>query len=526
MERIIILDKHIIPPFAESARDLRILNKPLWLLQRDILKAHCKGNTEISSIAELATTVPVGDEELLAYRDNLFFNSALIDEFIAQARRAARACRLAFRVGDRSIDQHALQLADGFELREGATYLQDGEERRGDVRVVELYYFPAGRRDEPVPLVIDTLSHEMGYYRIPSYMAKRNNLTYQIPLRACLSVESWLHVFLANILMGVFTLAAAQDVKMGQARLHDILRWGSADWQQFFAKLQFSLAAAWERVNPFEDAWRNHFLASRALVKVGKRCSIDPTAVIHGPTVIGDDCYIGPGVVIANSYIGSNVNIMQGSQVMLSVVSDRCFLPFNAGLFMTTLMENSMVAQNSTLQLCVVGRNTFIGANNCFTDFNLQNEPIKIMHRGRAVEVNMPVLGSAVGHNVKVGSGFVVYPGRMIESNAVIIFDDDTSLIRRTVPGHDLDDTDDHTGEPRRIVYHWPHIYDDPADRRIAAPPQPGATESGADEAPPPAPGNGTHAPEAPGLADEAAVSSTHDRPAVGMSASARRSPR
>jgi carbonic anhydrase/acetyltransferase-like protein (isoleucine patch superfamily) len=234
--------------------------------------------------------------------------------------------------------------------------------------------------------------------------------------------------------------------------------------------LAFSAKAIWERINPFEDQWRNHFYASRAMVKVGKRCSIDPSAVIHGPTIIGDDVNIGPGVVISNSLIGNNVTIMQGSQVMLSVVSDRCYLPFNGGLFMTSLMENSMVAQNSTLQLCVLGRNTFIGANNVFTDFNLQGEPIKIMHHGRPVAINMPVLGSAVGHNCKLGSGFVVYPGRMIESNAVIIFDNERNLIRKTVQGHDLDDVDEATGEPRRIVYHWPNVYSDPSAQPPAAP--------------------------------------------------------
>jgi hypothetical protein len=36
-------------------------------------------------------------------------------------------------------------------------------------------------------------------------------------------------------------------------------------------------------------------------------------------------------------------------------------------------------------------------------------------------------------------------------------------LIRKTVPGHDLDDVDDATGEPRRIVYHWPNVYTDPS---------------------------------------------------------------
>ena len=46
---------------------------------------------------------------------------------------------------------------------------------------------------------------------------------------------------------------------------------------------------------------------------------------------------------------------------MLSVVGDGTFLPFRAALFMTTVMENSMIVQNTCLQMCVVGRNTFIG---------------------------------------------------------------------------------------------------------------------------------------------------------------------
>jgi len=473
MERITIRDRTLIPPFSEPARELRILNKPLWLLQRDLLKNYCKGSIEINSIDELNKSVVADSEELLIHRDNLYFNAALIDEFISRARATGRPCQIAFTLADRSIERHAMQLCSGIVRRDEVAYIHNGQEQRGSVRVAELYYFPAGRRETPVPLVIETESHEMGYYRIPSYMAHKGELTYQIPIRAFLSLESWLHVLMANVIMGVFSMAAAQDKKMSQARLANIKHWQPGEWRIFFEKLSFSAATLWQRLNPFEAPWRNHFLSSRALVKVGKRCSIDPTAIIHGPTIIGDDVYIGPGVVIANSIIGNGVNIMQGAQIMLSVVSDRCFLPFNAGLFMTTLMENSMVAQNSTLQLCVVGRNTFIGANNCFTDFNLQNEPIKVVHQGKLVEVNFPVLGSAVGHNVKIGSGFIVYPGRMIESNAVIIFDNDKNLIRTTVAGHDLEDVDKATGEPRRIIYHWPNVYDNPAERHVA--PQPPA---------------------------------------------------
>ncbi|PDV98686.1 DapH/DapD/GlmU-related protein [Candidatus Chloroploca asiatica] len=479
MERIIIRDHQPIAPFAEPARELRILNKPLWLLQRDLLKHHCKGSLEINSIEDLFTEQNSNSNELLVYRDNLFFNANLIDAFISAARASGRACQIAFRAsnpatgvrGDPTIERHALQLTRGFVARAAQPCLDDGRDAWADVYLAELYYFPHGPVQDPTPLIIETQSHEMGYYHIPSYMAHKGDLTYQIPLRAFLSLESWVHVFIANILMGVFTDAAAQDVKMSRARLKDVLHWKREDWRIFVDKAGFSAAAIWQRLNPFEEMWRNHFLASHALVKVGKNCSIDPSATIHGPTVIGDNVYIGPGVVIANSIIGNNVNVMQGSQVMLSVVSDRCFLPFNAGLFMTTLMENSMVAQNSTLQLTVVGRNTFIGANNCFTDFNLQNEPIKVMHRGEAVEVHLPVLGSAVGHNVKIGSGFVVYPGRMIESNTVIIFDHDQGLISKTVRGHDVDDVDVDTSEPRRIIYHWPNVYHDPAQPDQPEPP-------------------------------------------------------
>ncbi|NTW00636.1 MAG: multidrug transporter, partial [Oscillochloris sp.] len=405
---------------------------------------------------------------------NLFFNAALIDTFMAQAKASGRPCQIAFRAsdesrsikGDASIEKHALQLCSQIIRHDNATYIYDGKEQRGSVHVADLYYYPAGKRDTPMPLVIDTISREMGYYHIPSYMAtNKGDLTYQIPIRAFLVVESWLHVLMANVIMGVFSLAAEQDWRMEQARLINIFKWTKHDWNLFPSKVRFLLKALWEKVNPLEDQWRNHFLASRSLVRVGKRCSIDPTAVIHGPTIIGDDVYIGPGVVITNSIIGSNVNVMQGSQIMMSVVSDRCFLPFNAGLFMTTLMENSMVAQNTTLQFCLLGRNTFIGANNVFTDFNLQGEPIKLVHKGQLTEINLPVLGSAVGHNCKIGSGFVVYPGRMIQSNAVIIFDNEKNLIRKTVPGHDLDDIDQETGEPRRIVYHWPNVYIDPTIR-------------------------------------------------------------
>lgn len=115
-----------------------------------------------------------------------------MEAFITAARASGRPCQIAFRAGDPdtgrggdpSIVRHALQLSTGFTRRDAAECLLDGARTTESVYVADLYYFPAQRRDDPIPLVIDTDSHEMGYYHIPSYMASQGDLTFQIPIRA------------------------------------------------------------------------------------------------------------------------------------------------------------------------------------------------------------------------------------------------------------------------------------------------------------------------------------------------------
>jgi acetyltransferase-like isoleucine patch superfamily enzyme len=393
MRRVLLRVQEPIPPFNEPARDLRILNKPLWLLQRDLLARHCEGEFEVDSLAE----VPALQGELLVHKDNLFFNAALVDEFVGRARARGRPCQIAFALDDLSITAHALNL-------------QEGIRGQGDCYVADLYYFPNGIAAEPEPLVIDTIPREIGYYHIPSYMAPNmGDLVYQIPWRAFLSIENWLHVWVANVPFGVFCWGRIREQEVEES-----WRW----------KLRVAFRSFIER---------KHFYSCSEMVKVGKNCSIDPTAVLQGPTVIGNNVNIGAGVVITNSLIGNNVTVMQGSQVMLSVVSDYCYLPFRAALFMTAFMENSMVAQNTCLQMCVVGRNTFVGANNAFTDFNLLGKPIRIWHHGELREVGLPVLGGCVGHNCKIGSGFVIYPARSIESGSILAAPEGSNVITRNL---------------------------------------------------------------------------------------------
>jgi carbonic anhydrase/acetyltransferase-like protein (isoleucine patch superfamily) len=393
MRRVVIQDDRHIYPFNEPARELRMLNKPLKVHQRDVLVKYCDLVIEYKSFDQIPKSDP---SEMLIHQDNLFFDQPFIDAFIAEARKRGRACRVAFSKDDPAIAKHA-------------RYLQDGLVLQGGVYVANLWYFPRGIEDDPEPVVIDTQAVEMGNYHVPTYMAdEKGEIVYHVPRRAFLSIEHWYHIFLANTPFGIWAIGARFEAEA--------------------AKVSTRLHLLWRAMIERKQA-----LSTSALVVVGKNTQINPTARIQGPTYIGDNCTIGPDVMIQNSVIGNNVNLQQGVQVMLSVISDNCFLPFRAATYLTTLMERCVVAQNTCLQMCVIGRRTFIGAGTTFTDFNLVPKPIMAMRNDRLETTGSSVVGGCVGHNCRIGAGLVIFPGRVIESDTVLVRSDARGVISKNV---------------------------------------------------------------------------------------------
>lgn len=419
MRRIIINEPSYIAPFNEPARDLRVQNKPLWLWQRDLLAKHVTEEREYPDW-EVTRQLEKDAVESLVHRDNLFFNQQLIDEFIKEARAGGRPARLAFHRDDPAIARHVRPLTHSFF-------------QQGDLLLADMWYLPKGATQslEAKPLVIDTESRERGYYHIPPYMATEfGDLVYQLPRKVFVLVENWVHLFIADILLGVFTRGANVEDRV------------TSSWQ---FKLKIMARSILEQ---------KRFLSNSELVKVGKNVHIDPTAVIHGFTVIGDNVTIGAGAVIDNCIIGSNVTVSQGCQLLLSVVSDGCFLPFRAALFMTTLMENTSVAQNTCLQLCVIGRDSFIGAGNTFTDFNILGGPLKTMnHNGELEATNLLILGGCVGHHCRISSGSIIYAARTIESDVVLLASDDRQFITKNVT---FEQSDHHVHNEK---YPYPRLY-------------------------------------------------------------------
>ncbi|MBI4769829.1 MAG: multidrug transporter [Chloroflexi bacterium] len=400
MLKVIRRDNRHIYPFNEEARDLRIQNKPLWLFQRDLLAPYTTREIE----APAGEPLPDLREPMLAHADNLLFDEGYIQTFVAEARQRNRPVRAAFSPGDRAFTQHALPLATSY-TRQGALWLAD------------LWYFPDGPAAEAEPLVIDFQGREIGYYHVPTYMAaEQGDLVFQVPLRSLLAIDSWVHIFVADMIFGLFSHGARFEERGRRDTLYNL----RVLWHALLEQKQV--------------------LSCSELVKIGRNCTVDPTAVIRGPATIGDNVTIGAGAVIDNCIIGDRVNISQGCQLLLSVVGDGAFLPFRASLFMTTLMDNTMVAQNTCLQMCVVGRNTFIGAGNTFTDYNLLPTPIRARAGdGGLGDANRAVLGGCVGHNCRIGSGLVIYPARTIESDVVLFASPERRAIDRDIPYEDSD---------------------------------------------------------------------------------------
>ena len=412
MFRYVIEDEQHVLPFNEKASLLTIGLKPLKLHQEDILIEYLGKDCVLAGTFEEPEQIVAIQGECIVYRDNLWFDYEFFSYFMNSARHKKKAVCAAFSADDKAFMTYTLPLSTDF--------VEDQDKDGNTIYLMDLYYFPNGYTDDIEPIVVPSDAHEIGFYSVPDFMTmKQGNLTHYTPMRAVISVETWVHVYFASIICGNFARAGRLDRLIETSVFKNIeLLWNAVLEQK-------------------------QILRSSAAVKIGKNCSIDPSAIITGPAKIGDNVSIGAGCVIDNCTIGDNVTIDAGCVLMMSTVGNNCFLPFRAALYLTHIMENSIIAQNSCLQMCVVGRSSFVGAGNTFTDFNLiAQKPIRAIDQNNELRsVGQIVLGSAIGHNCRVGSGMVIMPGRMIESDVVLVASPTRRVIGRTIT---FDESDHH----------------------------------------------------------------------------------
>ncbi len=410
MQRYILEDTRHVPPFNQPASLLTIGIRPLKIHHEDVFLNYFKQAIDLGNTFSRPEDMESVQGPAVVYRDSLWFDVEFLAYFMDAALRTGRACRAAFPADDFGFRTYTLPLAKGFE--------RSVDPFGRPIYLADLWYFPDAYTTDVIPIVVPSDSEEMGFYSVPDFMTmEQGDLTHYAPARALMSIESWVHVYFAAIIYGMFGRGSRFD---RYVKTHNF----------------YSLKLLWRAIME-----QRQLLSTSEVVRVGKNTSIHPTAVITGPASIGDNCNIGPGVFIDNCTIGDNVTIDDGCVLMMSAVGSGSFLPFRSALYLTAMMENSITAQNTCLQMCVIGRNSFVGAGNTFTDFNLiEQKPIKAANiDGELEEVGQVVLGSAIGHNCRIGSGLVIFPGRMIESDVVLVASPQRRVISRSVSYEESD---------------------------------------------------------------------------------------
>ncbi|MBA3873486.1 MAG: hypothetical protein H0X30_30505, partial [Anaerolineae bacterium] len=337
MYRYILEDARHVLPFNEPASKLIIGTATLSFHHDEVFSQVFKGGLKLGDSFKLAGQMHNirDDEPAFVYRDSLWFDSEYVRVFIDRSKASGKACQAAIFTDEkeRAFTSYTLPLSASFETK--GTDAKSGR----PIAMVDMWYFPKGYTKDVLPIAIDSESEPRGFYSVPDFMAqdKVEELTHYLPKYALLSIESWVHIFYASVIFGVFTRGYRFEE---QIKHHNFT----------------ALKLLWRGIIE-----QRQVLTTSEAVKVGKDTIIDPSAVISGPTTIGERCYIGPGAVIDNCTIGDDVTVSQGCQLMLSTVANNCFLPFRASLFMSCLMSGTIIAQNTCLQMCVIGRDSFVG---------------------------------------------------------------------------------------------------------------------------------------------------------------------
>ena len=161
-----------------------------------------------------------------------------------------------------------------------------------------------------------------------------------------------------------------------------------------------------ELINP--KKFKNLNLGNNILigknVKIGKNCSIGHNSIIESNVVIGDNCQIGSNVIVKNSLIGHNTNILDGA-----IVGKKGF-----GFF----PDKKKNTRYPHIGLVIIGNNVEIGCNNTIDRGSLSNTVI-----GDGTFLDNQV---HIAHNVKIGknciiTGQVGFAGSSSIGNRVLI---------------------------------------------------------------------------------------------------------
>ncbi len=361
----------------------RVLDMPVEQLLEAVLRE--AGAVEVARVG--LAEARGGPRERLLATDDLWVTPWLARAFVKAARKAARPAILALPEGLYTEFTEALQ-----DLGRGS-----GEGVGGHLRY-PLVWLPAGsswssaedlvRAEGLEPVVIE---QGVSPLKIPMHKAILASEELALPLThlSAMRINHWMHIVRANQIA--------------------LLSWGAS-----LVKVH-PLRVLWAAVRAMSlNKWR----VMGKLGSRGRGCDIHPSAVVEAST-LGDGVRVGANAVVRFSHLGDGVSISDQCNIQYSVLGQGASVA-RMGMLQGCVMYPGSNSGHYGLQLCVVGRGTFVGGEVVLGDFKPQGE-VMVSHRGALVSSGTNMIGCAVGHDCQILMRATAYPGREVPNGYWIL---------------------------------------------------------------------------------------------------------
>ena len=143
-------------------------------------------------------------------------------------------------------------------------------------------------------------------------------------------------------------------------------------------------------------------LEGEVVVEEGAR--VLPGAYLRGPTIVGRDAEVGPNCFVRPSTsLGARTKVGNACEVKNSIVMDETHIP-----------HQNYVGDS------VIGERCNLGAGTRVANLRLDEDNIKVSHRGRVLDTGLRKLGVIMGDDVKVGIGASLDVGTIIGEETFI----------------------------------------------------------------------------------------------------------
>lgn len=182
-------------------------------------------------------------------------------------------------------------------------------------------------------------------------------------------------------------------------------------WQALAKIKTFLLAYAEQLPGDFEQI--------EEFVWVGKGTTIEKTAMIKGPAIIGYNCEIRHAAYIReNVLIGNNVVVGNSTEIKNSILFNKVQVPhFN------------YVGDS------ILGYGAHLGAGVILSNLKSTRENVQVKYETECIETGLKKFGAIIGDLVEVGCNSVLNPGTVIGKGSIIY---PLSSVRGYIPEYSI----------------------------------------------------------------------------------------